>query len=291
MGKKYTWSEAAMTATMTRFRLGIFSVIAVVHVLALLAPLYTSVPAIAVCLVLYFATLCVGITFGYHRMLAHHSFDAHPTVQLAALLLGSMALQGGPLRWVEAHRKHHGHADRSGDPHSPDDGFLWSHILWLFWDHGDRSRQCHKDTSDADSLTRTAEFVERYFVVINLLAPALTLGALYVALGAEAAFAIFIWAFPVRIVAVWHATWLVNSATHRWGYRRYPTRDNSRNNALVALVTFGEGWHNNHHYDPRSARHGHVGYEVDVTYCLIRALAQIGIVWDIRQHRQPEGAD
>jgi cyclopropane-fatty-acyl-phospholipid synthase len=269
-----------------RFQFATAAVIVAIHLLAVVSLFHISMPGLLAFGVLYFATLCVGITFGYHRMLTHHSFESHPAIQWCSLLLGALALQGGPLRWVADHRKHHGHADRPGDPHRPGDGILWSHVLWMFWDTDEQ--HTFLETAAAGSLQRIAAIVERSFVFINVLVPSLTFAVLYLILELPTAISIFLWAFPARLVAVWHATWLVNSATHLWGYRRYATRDESRNNVLVALATFGEGWHNNHHYDPRSARHGHSVIEIDVTYGVIRALQRLRLVWNVHEHQGPK---
>lgn len=269
-----------MSSRSKDFRVRTCLFIATIHLMAASAPFLVSSAGIIAFLSLYYATLGIGITFGYHRMLAHHSFEAHRTIQWASLFLGALALQSGPRSWVEAHLRHHRHADHAGDPHSPHDGFLWSHVFWLFWGHPELA--IHSVAPDSSPLSRISHLIERCFVHINVIIPLCCTTMLFVLIDFRTAISVLVWGFPLRIVAVWHATWLVNSATHRWGYRRYATKDDSRNNALVALLTFGEGWHNNHHRMSGLARHGHEWYELDATYLLIVALARLGLVWNVR---------
>ena len=209
---------------------------------------------------------------GYHRLLTHRSFQTPKLVEYVLTFLGTLANQGGPLRWVAVHRMHHQHSDTEGDPHSPRDGIWWAHLLW--WmphipaldDPGYYERYVPDLVKDP-----VLCFLQRFHFLGSLVLAGLlfTLGEVWSGVGLSW----LVWGMFVRTTLLYHATWLVNSATHSWGYRSYATRDGSTNLWWVALLTLGEGWHNNHHAFPRSARHGIRWWELDLTYCLIRLLA------------------
>jgi stearoyl-CoA desaturase (delta-9 desaturase) len=240
-----------------------------------LAPFTFTWSGLVVCLVLYLVA-GFGLTMGYHRLLTHRSFQTPRLMEYLLAVLGSLANQGGPLQWVAVHRMHHRHSDAPGDPHSPRDGIWWAHLLW--WmphvpELDDRSRYGRYITDLLrDPVHR---FLQRWHILLPL-----TLAGLLFVLGQHwdgVGLSWLVWGIFVRTTLLYHATWLVNSATHLWGYRSHDTRDRSTNLWWVALLSLGEGWHNNHHAFPRSARHGLRWWELDLTYCLIRLLGLVGL--------------
>jgi fatty-acid desaturase len=227
--------------------------------------------AIALC----YLTGGLGISLGYHRLLTHHSLRLPRWLNYTIAVLGMLALQGGPITWVATHRRHHANADRAGDPHDIHRGLRWSHIEWLYRDNDARP--------SPDELRRLApdlwqnsfyRFLERTNVLWQVV--------LGLALLAAGGWSFVIWGIFVRLVFTYHITWLVNSAAHHFGYRTYRTNDESRNNWWVALLTWGEGWHNNHHAFPSSARHGLRWFELDTTWLTIRVLAALRLAHDVR---------
>jgi stearoyl-CoA desaturase (delta-9 desaturase) len=227
--------------------------------------------ALLLCAATY-ALRVFGITGGYHRYFAHKSYKTSRAFQLVLAVLGCSATQKGPLWWCGTHRRHHAYTDREGDPHSPRDGFWYAHQGWVFDPHwGGTPREMIRDFARYPEL----EWLNRWHVVAPL-----TLAVLCYAIGG---FAGLVWGYSVSTVALWHATYSVNSIAHLFGSRRYETADTSRNNWWVALLTLGEGWHNNHHHYQASARNGFRWWEVDVTYYVLRGLAAVGVVWDLRE--------
>lgn len=225
-----------------------------------------------------FALRMFAVTGFYHRYFSHRAFRTSRAAQLVFALLGASAVQRGPLWWASHHRHHHAHADRPEDAHSTrQHGFLWSHCLWFLAAGNVRTR-----VERVRDLARYPElrFIDRFDVAVPILL-ALTL---YLAGGVQ----FFVWGFCISTVALYHATFTINSLCHRYGSRRYATRDDSRNNWWLALLTFGEGWHNNHHHDPRAARQGFYWWELDFTYYALRALAALGIVWDLNEVRRED---
>jgi len=243
----------------------------VIHAGCFLA-FYTGVSATdLVLLAVTYSVRVFGITGGYHRYLAHRSFSTSRGFQFVLALLGASATQKGPLWWAGLHRRHHAYADRPGDVHSPNDGFWYAHQGWIF-----DPRWSHTPTRAVPDLARYPELVwlNRWHIV-----PPLALAGLCLAVGGLSG---LVWGFCISTTLLWHATYTVNSLAHRWGSRRYDTPDTSRNNLWIALLTFGEGWHNNHHHYMASARQGFFWWEVDVTWYLLRALAAVGLIWDLR---------
>ena len=233
-----------------------------------------------------FALRMFAVTAFYHRYFSHRAFRTSRAAQFVFALLGASAVQRGPLWWASHHRHHHAHADRPADSHSAHQhGFLWSHIGW-FLSRGNFAAR-HALVPD---LARFPELrlLDRFDVAV----PVLLAAALFVlgawlewaapALGTSGA-QLLVWGFCISTVALYHATFTINSLAHRFGARRYATRDDSRNNPWLALLTFGEGWHNNHHHFPGAARQGFYWWEVDLTYYGLRLLAALGVVWDLRQ--------
>jgi stearoyl-CoA desaturase (delta-9 desaturase) len=251
----------------------------VLHGGIVLAPFTFSWSGLAICCALYLLT-GIGVTMGYHRLLTHRSFQTYRVIEYLLTLLGSLANQGGPLKWVAVHRIHHQHSDADGDPHSPRHGLWWAHMLW--WmpkiPHLDNPALYERYVADLakDPVHR---FLQRWHILLPFL-----FGVLLFAVGQWAGglgWSWLVWGMFVRTSFLYHATWLVNSATHLWGYRTYPTRDDSTNLWWVAILTLGEGWHNNHHAFPRSARHGLRWWEIDLTFWLIRSLSWIGLAKQI----------
>ena len=232
-----------------------------------------------------FALRMFAITAFYHRYFSHRAYRTTRVAQFAFALLGASAAQRGPLWWASHHRHHHAHSDRPTDSHSSlQHGFLWSHVGW-FLAHGSFAVRA----SRVGDLARFPEL--RWLDRFDTAVPAALAVALYV-LGEWLAAAhpglgtsglqLVAWGFCISTVALYHATFTINSLAHRFGSRRYATRDSSRNNFWLALLTFGEGWHNNHHHYPAAARQGFFWWEVDLAYYGLKVLAALGIVWDLR---------
>ncbi len=247
------------------------------HAGCLLAPFYFSWSGLAVAIFLWWACGGLGICLCYHRLLTHRSFRTPRIVEYFLTVLGTMNWQGSPIRWVGQHRIHHKHSDGDGDPHSPEHGFNWSHILWcLTRDPEDRNARDAARDLQRDRFIRS---LDRYHYL-----PQIMLGVVLYFIGTftvGAGLSWVIWGCFVRSVLVYHATWFVNSAGHTWGYRNFDLEDNSRNSWWVALLSFGEGWHNNHHASQRTARHGLRWYEFDMTYLTIRLMGLVGLARDI----------
>lgn len=255
--------------------------IASMHIGALAAFFTFSWPSLWLTLFLWWVTGCVGITLGYHRFFTHKSYMTTKPVQYFLAVCGALAGEAGPIAWVAAHRYHHTYSDTDRDPHSPLKGFLWAHFTWLF------GRE--KFLAEFDSYKRyTPDMANDKFLVFldrfHILPSLILAGVLY----AWGGWSFVVWGVFVRSVIVYHVTWFVNSASHMWGYRSYKTSDDSRNNWWVAILAFGEGWHNNHHAFQRSARHGFRWWEIDPTYRMIQLLWVLGLAWDIHLPVQNE---
>ena len=243
-----------------------------IHLACLLAFLSTpSATDLALCAGLV-AVRMFGITGGYHRYFAHRAYRTGRTFQFVLAWLGCSALQKGPLWWAAGHRRHHRYSDREGDMHSPRDGFWYAHQGWIFdprW-----------GATEVDGIRDFTRYPELLWMNRWHLVPPLTTAVLCFAIGGASG---LLWGFAISTVVLWHLTYAINSVAHVWGRRRYETRDDSRNNWLLGLLTLGEGWHNNHHHFMASARQGFFWWEVDVTYYLLRGLAALGVVWDLRE--------
>lgn len=217
----------------------------------------------------------VGICVGYHRLLTHRSFKTPKFVEYFLAVAGAMCLQGAPIEWVAMHRKHHQHSDSEGDPHSAREGFWWSHALWVLWVPS-RTQWDSIMSRYAPDLLRVPfyRFLNKTHYLWAIV--------MAVALFAIGGWPFVIWGMFIRLVVTYHATWLVNSASHAFGYQSFKVKDLSTNCWWVALVSNGEGWHNNHHAFPSSARHGLRWWEFDASYVLIRAMSLLGLAWDLR---------
>jgi stearoyl-CoA desaturase (delta-9 desaturase) len=228
----------------------------------------------------------MGIGAGYHRLLTHRGFDCPKWFEYTLATLGVCSFQDSPARWVLVHRVHHQHSDHQPDPHTPRVSGFWSHMGWMFIDNRELSTASAYDKYVRDLmrdkyymwLQRGLNWVVVYAIhSVIFLALGLLVGMIYGNTLQIAALFVF-WGVIMRTVYTWHVTWAINSAAHMWGYRNYETREDSRNNWLFAILTNGEGWHNNHHADPRSARHGHRWWEIDVTYMSLRFCEMIGLI-------------
>jgi stearoyl-CoA desaturase (delta-9 desaturase) len=220
-----------------------------------------------------------GITAGYHRYFAHRSFRTSRVFQFLLALLGTTAMQNGPLWWASTHRHHHRHSDTQLDLHSPARrGFWYAHAGWIF-----DLRRPDPDRVNVKDLER---YPELCLLDRHNWTPITAYGIGCYLLGGAGG---LVWGFVVSTLALFHCTALVNSLSHVWGTRRFETRDRSRNNALLAVLTLGEGWHNNHHHCMSSARQGFLWWELDVTYYVLRALSWLGVVWDLREPRLRDG--
>jgi stearoyl-CoA desaturase (delta-9 desaturase) len=247
------------------------SVLFLFHVGAIAALFMFSWTNLAVAVLLYYIATGLGISMGYHRLHTHRSYKIPLVFEYFFAICGALTLEGGPIFWVATHRIHHQKSDQAGDPHSPRDGGWWAHVGWILLgatNHNNTQRMAKY----APDLAKRP-----FYVWLNNYhwLPLLVLGVLLFAIGGVS---MFLWGICLRVVVGLHATWLVNSATHMWGGRRFATRDDSRNNWWVALLTFGEGWHNNHHAHPTSARHGLAWYEFDPSWILIKLLSAFGII-------------
>ena len=235
----------------------------------------------------------LGISLCFHRLLTHRGLVCPKALEHFFALLGVCCIQDTPARWVATHRRHHEHADTQPDPHSPLVHFLWAHIGWLVFKNRDLTRLSLANRYAKDILRdpfyARLERKRRYFAIVAAswlmffaagTGAALLLGSTW-GVAIQFGLSLLVWGVFLRTVLVWHTTWAVNSVTHIWGYRNYATDESSRNNVVVAILASGEGWHNNHHAQPRSARHGHLWWEFDITWQVIRLLRAVGLARDV----------
>jgi stearoyl-CoA desaturase (delta-9 desaturase) len=270
-----------MGATAGTFRRGAgvnwvsLTALAVFHAGAVAALFFFSWPAFFTALGLYWVSLSLGIGMGYHRLLTHRSYQTPKWVEYSLAVCGTLALQGGPIVWVATHRIHHRFSDKPGDPHTPRDGKWWSHVVWMLVSEAASARaaDCSRYAPDLCA--------DRFLVWLSKYSYA-ALAILAVALFVLGGWPFLLWGVFFRVTMGLHVIWMVNSLTHFWGKRRFATRDESRNNWFVALLSFGEGWHNNHHAHPTSARHGLAWYEIDVSWMTIRILQLVGLAKSVR---------
>ena len=220
----------------------------------------------------------LGIGMCYHRLLTHRGYRTPKWIEYFLTVCGTLAFEGGPIAWVATHRVHHQNADKEGDPHSPRDGTLWAHMGWVM-----TGRAMHSETTELLRFVpdlrgdRFHSWISKYHWIPVV--------ALAVALLVFGGLPCLLWGLCLRTVFGLHGTWLVNSATHLWGSQRFATGDNSRNSFWVAILTFGEGWHNNHHSQPQLPRHGRTWYEIDFNWYGIYALRLLGLASDIKAAR------
>lgn len=244
------------------------------HFGILLAPFpgFFSWKALGVALLLYWVTGGLGITLGFHRLITHRSFQTPKWLEYVLAFCGTLACQGGPIAWVGMHRIHHLHSDQELDPHDSNKGFFWSHIGWMFY-HSPRFDDVPRFTKDIKD--------DPFYIFLekNMLLIQIALGGVLLAIGG---WSFVVWGIFVRLIFVWHCTWFVNSATHKFGYKTYDAGDHSTNCWWVALLTYGEGWHNNHHAFQYSARHGLQWWEIDLTWMTIQVLQFLGLATNVK---------
>jgi len=227
---------------------------------------------------LYWVGGSLGIGIGYHRLLTHRGYKTPKWVEYFLTTCAVLALEGGPIFWVATHRIHHQYSDNEGDPHSPRDGKWWAHVGWILV-----GKSMHHDTKTLSRYVpdlakdKFHVWITKYHYV-----PMIVLGLALLAIGG---IPYLLWGVCFRTVLGLHATWLVNSATHIWGSRRFQTRDDSTNSWWVALFSFGEGWHNNHHAHPVSSRHGLTWYEIDLNWYGIWLLSKLGLARDVYRYK------
>ena len=248
------------------------------HLGAVAALFFFTWQRLTAMLALYVLAINVGIGMCYHRLLTHRGWQAPKWLEYAMSVCATLTREGGPIFWVATHRVHHQHSDREGDPHTPREGGGWAHAGWIIWGNA-----LHAQTTAlgryVPDLERNRFYVwlSKYHWIPLTVSGALLFGLGWLAGGWRSAVGMLLWGVFLRVTLGLHATWLVNSATHMWGSRRFETRDDSRNNWWVALLTGGEGWHNNHHAHPVSARHGLAWYEIDPNYWGIWLLSKVGL--------------
>ncbi len=243
----------------------------------------SSTVAVVVCLAAFWLRM-FAITAFYHRYFSHRSYKTSRAWQFVFAVLGNTAAQRGPLWWASHHRQHHKHSDDSEDLHSPiAHGFWWSHVGWFMSDKGFGT-----DYSVIKDLAKYPElrFLNRFDSLVPVLFGCFmfvlgeAIAAFWPASGTSGA-QMLVWGFFISTVLLFHATFTINSLGHVWGKRRFATKDQSRNNFLLALLTLGEGWHNNHHRFAVSARQGFYWWELDISYLILRGLAWMGVVRDL----------
>jgi stearoyl-CoA desaturase (delta-9 desaturase) len=247
----------------------------VFHALAVAALFFFSWTNLFVTLFLLWVSGSLGIGMGYHRLLTHRGFTTPKPVEYFLTLCGTLALESGPIQWVSTHRIHHAFTETEKDPHTPREGFWWSHIGWIFVGTAQHHDEVTLRRFIPDLLKDKFQvWISKWYYV-----PTIILGLILLAVGG---WSLVLWGIFLRITVGLHITWLVNSATHIWGSRRFETKDDSTNNFVIALMTFGEGWHNNHHAHPTAARHGIAWYEIDFNWYGIRALEILGLAKNIK---------
>ena len=230
----------------------------------------TSATALALFAATYFIRM-FAITGAYHRYFSHRSYKTGRVMQFVMAVLGTTAVQKGPLWWASHHRLHHRHSDQEGDPHSPRVGFFHSHQGWIFQEEwADTTMKEVRDLAKFPELV----WLNRFHFV-----PPVLLAFLCYWIGG---FSGLIWGMGISTVVCWHVTYSINSLSHRWGSTRFDTGDDSRNNGFLAVLTLGEGWHNNHHRFMNSSRQGFYWWEIDITYYILGGLQALGLIWDMR---------
>ena len=253
------------------------------HLASIAAFWFITWKNVAAFLVLYFVTECLGITLGFHRLMSHRSFKTYKWVERTLAFIGALTIQRSPLEWVAHHRIHHAFSDTEKDPHNSRRGFWWSHILWVV-----------KRDERLDEYTAlkpyARDIANDWFM--NLLFSKWVHTGLQIALGFVllelGGWGMVFWGIFLRLVVGYHLTFFINSVSHVFGYKTYETGDESRNCWWAALLTFGEGWHNNHHKFQTIARAGHQWWEVDVTMGVIRVMEFFGLAWDIKDVSKEE---
>ncbi len=265
-------SEANTSPTSPRYSIAVLPFV-IVHLVALAGLIVTdlTIGRIILFSVSYLLGM-FGVTAGYHRYFSHRTYKTSRVFQFVMALLGTLTAQKGVLWWAAHHRHHHKHSDQPEDLHSPAQrGLWWSHVGWILARDYNETRW--------DKIRDLAKYPELRWLNEHYLVPAIVLGFVYYFIGGGG---LVIWGVIVPIVALWHATFCINSLTHLIGRRRYQTTDDSKNSLVLALLTLGEGWHNNHHHYAHSAKQGFFWWEIDLSYYGLKALSWVGLVWDLR---------
>ncbi|NJR38226.1 MAG: acyl-CoA desaturase [Leptolyngbyaceae cyanobacterium CSU_1_4] len=278
-----------MTTTATTTKLpydwAVIIFMAIIHFVALFAllPSNFSWVGVGLAVFLHWVTGGLGVTLGWHRLVTHRSFQTPKWLEYFLVFCGTLAMQGGPIWWVGLHRHHHVFSDQNPDHHDSTKGFWWSHMGWMFHDVPVENEipRFTKDIAD----DRFYQFLDKYFFPIQLVFAAFLFG---VGSLSGNGWTFLLWGVFVRLVLVYHTTWLVNSATHKFGYRTYDSNDASTNCWWVALLAYGEGWHNNHHTYQYSARHGMKWWEIDATWMMIRLLQLVGLAKKVKLVENPQ---
>lgn len=264
-----------------------------------LTPWFFSWTGVVIAFVGFYLFNTIGIDVCFHRLLSHRSYQVPLWLERTLAILGVCNLQDSPSQWAATHRRHHRHTDGAQDPHSPVESFFWGHMGWLIVKEQDPHRSVVQQRYVADMLRDPFyRNIEKNTLWLWIFLGHATLFPLVgfavgwavngtVMGGLQFGTSMFLWGVIVRVVYSWHATWAVNSVAHLWGYRNYNTSDNSRNNWLLSLATWGAGWHNNHHGDQRSVAHGHHRWwELDGAYLTIRAFEFVGLAWELTPRRR-----
>lgn len=260
-----------------------FIAMTVYHIGSIAAFFYIDSGAILAAAILWWVTGSLGIGMAYHRLLTHRGYKCPKWVEYFLTTCGALALEGGPIFWVATHRIHHQLSDKEGDPHTPKEGAWWAHIGWIMF-----GQAMHHDTQVLQRYVPDLS-KDKYHVWLTTWhwIPQVVVGLALLAYGG---LPYVLWGVFFRTTFGLHATWLVNSATHMWGYKNFRTRDDSRNLWWVGLLAWGEGWHNNHHAHPVSMRHGLAWWEFDLNYIQIKTLEMLGLAWDLKVARLPKDA-
>jgi fatty-acid desaturase len=250
-------------------------VMIIFHLLAITALFYYDTSLFIIALVIWITSHGLGLALGFHRLLTHRGFQTSKLMEYIITICGCLAMQGGHIKWIAIHRKHHQFTDKLGDPHSPRDGFMYSHLWWMIdGDHSLASPEFLKEYAPDLCKDRVHVFLNRFWYLPSMV---LAIG-LFMWGGMTAV----LWGIFVPVAFGLEFTWMVNSVCHYWGTRRFKTNDDSRNNWFVAILTWGEGWHNNHHNKPVRARHGLTWYEFDPAWWMIWLLSKVGLVKNIK---------
>ena len=278
MGKAATVKEGMNWLTLVT--IGIF------HAGALAAFFFFSWSRLAVMAVLYILAINVGIGMCYHRLLTHRGYQTPKWVEYVMSIFATMSLEGGPIFWVSTHRVHHQLSDQEGDPHSPREGGWWAHTGWILFGQALHAQtEILKRYSPDLIRDRFHVWLSKYHWLPITISGVFLLAGGWIWGGWKNGVGMVLWGVLLRVTLGLHATWLVNSATHMWGSQRFRTDDTSKNNFWVALLTFGEGWHNNHHAHPQSSRHGLAWYELDINWYEVSVLRMLGLAWDVKGPR------
>jgi stearoyl-CoA desaturase (delta-9 desaturase) len=259
------------------------SVLVLFHLGALVALFFFSWPRLLVMSVLYILAINIGVGMCYHRLLTHRGYRVPKWLEYLMTVFATLSLEGGPIFWVSTHRIHHQFSDHEGDPHTPREGGWWAHTGWILF-----GKALHAQIEPLSRYVpdlcrdRFHVWLSKYHWLPIVLSSLALFGGGWLWGGLMNGVAMVLWGVLLRVTLGLHATWLVNSATHLWGSRRFNTRDGSRNNWWVALLSGGEGWHNNHHAHPVSARHGLAWYELDPNFWGIWLLSKLGLACKVQ---------